>query len=57
MAEPILEIDRLGISFFTRAGEIPAVMDFSCKVMPGEAMGLVGEFGLRQVDGRARGDA
>ena len=45
MAEPILDIDRLGISFFTRAGEIPAVMDFSCKVMPGEAMGLVGESG------------
>ena len=45
MVEPILEIDRLGISFFTRAGEIPAVMDFSCKVMPGEAMGLVGESG------------
>jgi peptide/nickel transport system ATP-binding protein len=45
MAEPILEIDRLGISFFTRAGEIPAVMDFSCKVMPGQAMGLVGESG------------
>src|SRR5271165_1358229 len=45
MAEPILEIDRLGISFFTRAGEIPAVMDFSCKVMAGEAMGLVGESG------------
>ena len=57
MAEPILEIDRLGISFFTRAGEIPAVMDFSCKVMPGEAMGLVGEFGLRQVDRRARDHA
>ncbi|MBV9287126.1 MAG: ABC transporter ATP-binding protein, partial [Hyphomicrobiales bacterium] len=45
MAEPILDIDRLGISFFTRGGEIPAVMDFSCKVMPGEAMGLVGESG------------
>jgi ABC-type dipeptide/oligopeptide/nickel transport system permease subunit len=45
MAEPILEIDRLGISFFTRAGEIAAVMDFSCKVMPCEAMGLVGESG------------
>ena len=45
MADPILEIDRLGISFFTRAGEIPAVMDFSCKVMPGQAMGLVGESG------------
>ena len=43
--EPILEIDKLNISFFVRAGEIPAVMDFSCKVMPGEAMGLVGESG------------
>ncbi|MEC9343625.1 MAG: ABC transporter ATP-binding protein, partial [Pseudomonadota bacterium] len=45
MAEPILEIENLHISFFTKAGEIPAVMDFSCKVMPGEAMGLVGESG------------
>jgi len=42
---PILEIDKLNISFFVRAGEIPAVMDFSCKVMPGETMGLVGESG------------
>ncbi|MGI9363674.1 MAG: dipeptide ABC transporter ATP-binding protein [Rhizobiaceae bacterium] len=45
MIEPILEIEDLNISFFVRAGEIPAVMDFSCKVMPGEAMGLVGESG------------
>ena len=44
-AEPILEIENLSISFFTRAGEIPAVMDFSCTVMPGEAMGIVGESG------------
>ncbi|MDB4223836.1 ABC transporter ATP-binding protein [Granulosicoccus sp.] len=43
--EPILEIDNLNISFFVRAGEIPAVMDFSCKIMPGETMGLVGESG------------
>ena len=42
---PILEIENLHISFYTRAGEIPAVMDFSCKVMPGEAMGIVGESG------------
>ena len=42
---PILEIDTLSISFFTQMGEIPAVMDFSCTVMPGEAMGLVGESG------------
>ncbi|WP_159589283.1 dipeptide ABC transporter ATP-binding protein [Chelativorans xinjiangense] len=43
--QPILEIENLSISFFTRAGEIPAVMDFSCEVMPGEAMGIVGESG------------
>ena len=42
---PLLEIDGLSISFFVRAGEIPAVMDFSCTVMPGEAVGLVGESG------------
>ncbi len=42
---PILEIENLSISFFTRAREIPAVMDFSCVVQPGEAMGLVGESG------------
>lgn len=43
--QPILEIENLSISFFTRLREIPAVMDFSCTVMPGEAMGLVGESG------------
>ena len=42
---PILDIDRLSISFFTRLREIPAVMDFSAKIMPGEALGLVGESG------------
>jgi peptide/nickel transport system ATP-binding protein len=42
---PVLEIENLNISFFTRHGEIPAVMDFSCTVMPGDAMGLVGESG------------
>ena len=42
---PILEIEELSISFFTRLNEIPAVMDFSCVVQPGEAMGLVGESG------------
>nr|WP_311028031.1 dipeptide ABC transporter ATP-binding protein [Mesorhizobium sp. WR6] len=43
--QPIVEIENLSISFFTRKGEIPAVMDFSCTVMPGEAMGIVGESG------------
>lgn len=42
---PILEIDKLSISFFTRLTEIPAVMDFSVTVNPGEAVGLVGESG------------
>jgi peptide/nickel transport system ATP-binding protein len=42
---PILEIDKLSISFFTRLLEIPAVMDFSVTVQPGEAVGLVGESG------------
>ncbi|MDW4497724.1 ABC transporter ATP-binding protein [Sulfitobacter sp. D35] len=42
---PILEIDALSISFFTRLREIPAVMDFSVTVQPGEAVGLVGESG------------
>ena len=42
---PILEIDNLSISFFTRLREIPAVMDFSVSVEPGEAVGLVGESG------------
>ena len=37
---PILEIDNLSISFFTRLREIPAVMDFSVRVRPGEAVGL-----------------
>ncbi|WP_050927795.1 ABC transporter ATP-binding protein [Aestuariivita boseongensis] len=41
----ILEIDKLSISFFTRLREIPAVMDFSVAVQPGEAVGLVGESG------------
>ena len=44
-ATPIIEIENLSISFFIRAGEMPAVMDFSCTVMPGEAMGIVGESG------------
>ena len=42
---PVLEIDDLNISYFTRAGEIPAVIDFSLLVRQGEAVGLVGESG------------
>ncbi len=44
-ATPILECENLCLSYFTRAGEIPAVVDFNLKVMPGEAVGIVGESG------------
>ena len=42
---PILEIENLSISFFTRQPDIPSVMDISVAVQPGEAVGLVGESG------------
>ncbi|RIY02571.1 ABC transporter ATP-binding protein [Aureimonas flava] len=42
---PVLECRDLCISYFTRAGEIPAVVDFNLRLMPGEAHGLVGESG------------
>jgi peptide/nickel transport system ATP-binding protein len=42
---PVLECKDLCISYFTRAGEIPAVVDFNLAVMPGEAVGIVGESG------------
>ena len=42
---PVLEIDNLDVSYFTRAGEIPAVIDFSLNLHAGEAIGLVGESG------------
>ncbi|WP_436640138.1 ABC transporter ATP-binding protein [Microbaculum sp. FT89] len=42
---PVLECRNLSISYFTRAGEIPAVVDFNLTLMPGEAHGIVGESG------------
>ena len=42
---PILEITDLNLSYRTRAGEIPAVIDFSLTVRKGESVGLVGESG------------
>ncbi|MEO3433170.1 ABC transporter ATP-binding protein [Inquilinus sp. CAU 1745] len=41
----LLEIENLSISYFTRAGEIPAVIDFNLSLSEGEAVGLVGESG------------
>lgn len=42
---PILEVEGLDISYFTRAGEIPAVKDFNLVLQPGESVGIVGESG------------
>lgn len=42
---PILECEGLCISYFTRAGEIPAVIDFNLTLRQGESVGLVGESG------------
>jgi peptide/nickel transport system ATP-binding protein len=42
---PILECKDLCLSYFTRAGEIPAVIDFNLKLHQGESVGLVGESG------------
>lgn len=42
---PILECEDLSISYFTRQGEIPAVVDFNLRVMPGVSIGIVGESG------------
>jgi peptide/nickel transport system ATP-binding protein len=42
---PVLECRKLCVSYFTRAGEVPAVVDFNLKLMAGEAHGIVGESG------------
>jgi peptide/nickel transport system ATP-binding protein len=42
---PVLECRGLNVSYFTRAGEVPAVVDFNLRLMPGEAHGIVGESG------------
>ncbi len=42
---PVLECKNVNISYYTRAGEIPAVIDFNLTLMPGESMGIVGESG------------
>ncbi len=42
---PILECRNLSISYFTRAGEIPAVVDFDLTLHQGGSVGLVGESG------------
>src|SRR5881392_1065826 len=44
-ATPVLECEDLSISYYTRAGPVPAVYDFNLTVNPGEAVGIVGESG------------
>ena len=43
--EPVLICKDLSISYYTRAGEIPAVVDFLLEGLPGETIGIVGESG------------
>ena len=45
LEKPVLECKDLCISYYTRTGEIEAVIDFNLKVLSGEAVGLVGESG------------
>lgn len=42
---PLLEIKNLNVSYYTRRGEVPAVVDFNLTLRPGESVGLVGESG------------
>jgi len=42
---PLLEIDRLSVSLFTRAGVLPAVDGLSLRVDAGETVAIVGESG------------
>src|SRR4026209_1397843 len=42
---PVLECKDVSISYYTRAGAVPAVYDFNLAVNPGEAVGIVGESG------------
>ncbi len=44
-AEPVLDLQDLRISYFTRSGEINVVPGLDLKLYPGEAIGLVGESG------------
>ncbi len=45
MATPVLELEKVRISYFTRAGEINVVPEISFALQQGEAIGLVGESG------------
>lgn len=43
--QPLLEIKNLNVSYHTRRGDVPAVVDFNLTLHAGESIGLVGESG------------
>src|SRR3989449_7942728 len=45
MGPPLLAIEGLHVSYSTREGDVPAVVDVSLSLQPGECVGLVGESG------------
>ena len=45
MADHILEVDKLGVTFHSAGGAVRAVDDVSFVLAPGEVLGLVGESG------------
>lgn len=44
-APPALDVNNLGVSYYTSSGEIKAADGVSFSIMPGKRMGLVGESG------------
>ncbi|MDE2361369.1 MAG: ABC transporter ATP-binding protein [Hyphomicrobiales bacterium] len=54
MSEPLLEVDRLGVEFVTRHGDLRALDGVSFSMAQGEILGLVGESGAgKSLTGRA----
>jgi len=45
MTAPVLAVDQLGISYRRRGRWLPAVLDVTLDLLPGEAVGVVGESG------------
>ncbi len=45
MDQPVVKVDRLGIAYETRKGDIHAVRDVSFEIHRGETLGIVGESG------------